>query len=69
MYKTVLLFVLAISFIACGGQSATKSTEKESQQLKQEVTKLDSISLELDKSKNEIDEASENLKSLLNELN
>ncbi|TNE65983.1 MAG: hypothetical protein EP344_02790 [Bacteroidetes bacterium] len=66
------VFLLAFLSLGCGGnQTGTEasSTEAaETPEVQQEVQQLDSLSMEIEGAKNDIDSASENLDELLNDL-
>ncbi len=67
MKNYLIPIILLVSFLTgCG--SVEKKSEQASEQLKNEIVSLDSVSLELEKTKEEILNASEDLDAALEEL-
>ncbi len=61
--------MFALFLLGCGGNAEQQAQEEaEAAQLQEEIETIDSLSTELETLKNDIEESSENLDELLNEL-
>lgn len=68
MKKNILAVILLLVFMVTFSCKDTKKDAAEIQKLEQEIKSTDSLSYEIEKSKQEIDKSAEELEKALNEL-